>query len=244
MSITERTYEGSELTLFRDAVNWKSYLYDFLAPHLAGDRLLEVGSGLGGNVPHYAHLSRDITLLEPDGDLIAESRRYTAGCGHHLHHIQGTTGSLSPDAIQDGFDAILYSDVLEHIEDSIDEVRRAAQLLRPGGRLVVVVPAYPALFSEFDAAIGHYRRYTRRMLTEEFSAGFPEGRITTMRHLEAVGVFPSLLNKLLLRQSAPTPAQVNMWDTWMVPVSRRLLDPLVFGTFGKSVIGIIEKPRS
>lgn len=244
MSTTHRPYEGSELTLFRDAHHWKSYLYDFLAPHLRGARLLEVGSGLGGNVPHYAHLSRDITLLEPDGDLIAESEAFTAGCGNHLRHIQGTTGSLTPDIIEDGFDAILYADVLEHIEDSVAEVGRAAQLLRPGGRLVVVVPAYPALFSEFDAAIGHHRRYTRRMLRSEFSAGFPEGHITTLRHLEAVGVFPSLLNKLLLRQSAPTPAQVKLWDTWMVPISRRVLDPLVFGTFGKSVIGVIEKPAS
>lgn len=244
MSIAERTYEGSELTLFRDAINWKSYLFDFLAPYMGGDRMLEVGSGLGGNVPHYAHLSPDISLLEPDGDLIAESKRFTSGCGEHLLHVQGTTGSLSADVIRDGFDVILYSDVLEHIEDAVAEVARAAGLLRPGGRLIVVVPAYPALFSEFDAAIGHYRRYTRRMLRSEFEKGFPEGRILALRHLEAVGVFPSLLNKLLLRQSAPTPAQVKMWDTWMVPVSRAFLDPLVRGTFGKSVIGVIEKPAS
>lgn len=172
MSITERTYEGSELTLFRDALNWKSYLFDFLAPHMKGDRLLEVGSGLGGNVPHYAHLSPDITLLEPDGDLMAESIRYNSDLDQTPLHIQGTTGSLHA----------------------------------------------------------------------EFIAGFPEGRIRTLRHLEAVGVFPSLMNKLVLRQSAPTPAQVKMWDTWMVPVSRAFVDRLVRGTFGKSVIGVIEKP--
>ena len=200
MSITERPYEGSELTLFRDAVNWKSYLYDFLAPHLAGDRLLEVGSGLGGNVPHYAHLCRDITLLEPDGDLIAESRRYTADCGNHLHHIQGTTGTLSPYVIQDGFDAILYSDVLEHIEDSIDEVRRAAQLLRPGGRLVVIVPAYPALFSEFDAAIGHYGEivelYAMDILADDALFGLAELHEEQLNDpTTAQGMYERLLNE-------------------------------------------------
>ena len=244
MKTEERTYEGDELTLFRDAINWKTYLYQFLARDLRGDRLLEVGSGLGGNVPHYAHLAGEITLLEPDGDLLAESKRYVSGLAGQIQHIQGTTATLPEDIVRDGFDAILYSDVMEHIEDSVAEVRRAAGYLRPGGKLVVVVPAYPSLFSEFDAAIGHYRRYTRSMLRNEFAEGFPEGRIQTMRHLEAVGVFLSVANKLFLKQSAPTPAQVKVWDRWMVPVSRWLLDPIVQGTFGKSVIGVIEKPRA
>lgn len=173
---------------------------------------------------------------------MAESIRYNSDLDQTPLHIQGTTGSLQSDVVRDGFDVILYSEVLEHIKDSVAEVARASKLLRPGGRLIVVVPAYPALFSEFDAAIGHHRRYTRKMLRAEFSAGFPEGRIRTLRYLEAVGVFPSLMNKLVLRQSAPTPAQVKMWDTWMVPVSRAFVDRLVRGTFGKSVIGVIEKP--
>jgi 2-polyprenyl-3-methyl-5-hydroxy-6-metoxy-1,4-benzoquinol methylase len=62
------------------------------------------------------------------------------------------------------FDAVLYVDVLEHIADDLSELRRAAVHLRPGGVLVILVPAHPRLYSAFDAAIGHYRRYTKSML--------------------------------------------------------------------------------
>lgn len=235
----ERDYEGDELELFKNARNWKSYLYEFLRPHLAGARVLEVGAGLGGNVPFYKSHVGHLTFLEPDPKLLALAKKEHSDSVDVF--IQGTTSTLTPEAIGKGFDAILYSDVLEHIEDSEQEIGRAAAMLKPGGRLIIVVPAYPALFSEFDAAIGHYRRYTRKMLRKEFEAGFPEGEIKVLRHLEALGVVPSIANKLLLRQSAPTVQQVAFWDGWIVPVSRYVLDPVVMGLVGKSVIGVIQK---
>lgn len=238
--MTERDYEGDELELFKNARNWKAYLYGFLKPHLAGSRVLEVGAGLGGNVPFYKSYVDHLTFLEPDPKLLAVAK---SDHGNLVDvFIQGTTQTMKPEEIGDGFDAILYSDVLEHIEDSIGEIRRASKMLKPGGRLIIVVPAYPALFSEFDAAIGHYRRYTRKMLRREFEEGFPAGDIQVLRHLEALGVVPSIANKLLLRQSAPTAQQVAFWDGWIVPVSRRVLDPLVMGLVGKSVVGVVEKP--
>ena len=82
------------------------------------------------------------------------------------------------------------------------------------------------------------------MLRNEFEEGFPDGEVKVMRYLEALGVVPSIVNKLLLRQSAPTAEQVAFWDGWIVPVSRYVLDPLVMGLVGKSVIGVIEKSRA
>lgn len=240
--MTERDYEGDELELFKNARNWKAYLYGFLKPHLAGVRVLEVGAGLGGNVPFYKPYIDHLTFLEPDSELLALAKKDHGNLVDVF--IQGTTESMSSAEIGDGFDAILYSDVLEHIEDSVGEIRRASAMLKPGGRLIIVVPAYPALFSEFDAAIGHFRRYTRKMLRREFEEGFPAGEVRVLRHLEALGVVPSMANKLLLRQSAPTAQQVAFWDGWIVPVSRYILDPLVMGLAGKSVIGVIQKPEA
>ena len=62
------------------------------------------------------------------------------------------------------FDAVLYIDVLEHIEDDRGELERATRLLREGGYLIVLSPAHQWLFSPFDEAIGHFRRYDRRSL--------------------------------------------------------------------------------
>src|SRR5690606_40070406 len=66
--------------------------------------------------------------------------------------------------------AAVMLNVLEHIEDDVAALRSAAALIRPGGAVVVFVPAFPAAMSRFDRLIGHYRRYTRRSLGSALSA--------------------------------------------------------------------------
>ena len=136
------------------------------------------------------------------------------------------------------FDSILYIDVLEHIEDDRGELSRAAALLRPRGFLVVLSPAHPRLFSEFDAAIGHHRRYTRSTL----AAAAPEGlELVRLVYLDSVGLLASLGNRLLLRESMPTPRQIALWDRVMVRLSTRL-DPILRHRLGKSVLGVWRRP--
>jgi hypothetical protein len=57
--------------------------------------------------------------------------------------------------------------VIEHIEDSTAELRRAVDLLAPGGHLLILVPAFNYLYSPFDKAIGHFRRYDKKILKAE-----------------------------------------------------------------------------
>jgi hypothetical protein len=98
---------------------------------------------------------------------------------------------------------------LEHIEDDRGELARIARALRPGGHVVVMSPAHPFLFSAFDAAIGHHRRYARRTLT---AAAPPALRLVRMEALHSVGMVASLMNRLVLRQSMPTREQLAVWD--------------------------------
>jgi hypothetical protein len=106
--------------------------------------------------------------------------------------------------------------------------------LAPGGRLIVVAPAHRWLYSAFDAAIGHHRRYTRHSLARVVP---PELERVTVRYLDSVGLLASAANRLLLRRSLPTQPQIAVWDRLMVPLSRRL-DPLIAFALGKSVLGI------
>jgi SAM-dependent methyltransferase len=132
------------------------------------------------------------------------------------------------------FDAILYVDVLEHIEDDAGELATAARRLRPGGVLIVLAPAHNWLYSPFDRAIGHYRRYTRRSLA---TVGPPALRRLDLRYLDSVGLLASAGNSFILRRSLPTARDVARWDRLMVPLSRRLDSWLGFRV-GKSVVGI------
>ncbi len=229
-------YPGQELELFREARNWKRYFSSRLRPYIRG-RVLEVGAGLGENQPYLTNEQvTSWTSLEPDPSLFeALQARMTQVNNVQVHAIQGTTAMLGKNT---GFDTILYIDVLEHIEADNEELRRASDLLLPGGRLIVLSPAYPALFSPFDKAIGHYRRYTRAVLRQ--AAQGLDLQEEKLFHLESAGCALLLVNKALARKSYPTRKTVRFWDHFVVPVSKGL-DRLFGYRFGKSIIGIWRK---
>lgn len=234
--MSELNYVGSELDLFAAVWNWKAYWSGQIRPFLSGD-ILEVGAGIGSNTRFLDPGGAERWVcLDPDPELIARlvekfgtvlpRRAYEAVCG--------TLESLAGQQ----FDTIIYIDVLEHIDNDREELNRAASHLRPGGHLIVLSPAHQRLFSPFDAAIGHFRRYNRPMLRTISPASL---RLERMRYLDCAGLILSAANRLLLRQSMPTKAQLRFWDHWIVPLSR-VLDKLLLYSVGKTIIAVWSKP--
>jgi hypothetical protein len=117
-----------------------------------------------------------------------------------------------------------------------DTADAAAHLLN-GGRIIVLGPAWPHLYSPFDHKIGHHRRYTKGSLKILHLDGL---QVETAFYLDSVGYLASLANKTILKQSMPTTRQIIVWDRFMVPVSR-VLDPLIFWIFGRSVVTVWSK---
>jgi SAM-dependent methyltransferase len=237
--MAEVRHEGGELELFAEARRWKRYFTDVLAPHLRG-HVLEVGAGLGSTLRALSRAAavEAWTALEPDPELRAQledvAREVAAARGIPVRAFGGTLGELPAG---ERFDAVVYVDVLEHIADDRAELARAHQRLRPGGRLLVLAPAHATLFSEFDRQVGHHRRYDRTSLAALSPAG---ARLVELRYLDSVGLLASLGNRLLLRAPLPSPAQIRLWDGWMVPASR-ILDPLSLGRLGKSIVAVWER---
>jgi SAM-dependent methyltransferase len=229
MSTAPYEYVGNELELFEHAKRWKAYWRSRIQSSIRGD-VLEVGAGLGSNTASLQTPEvRSWRCLEPDpalADVLRQATKTLSGCTI----TTGTVESLSLER----FDCILYIDVLEHIEEDRAELARAAALLRPGGGLIVLSPAHAFLFSPFDRAIGHYRRYNRRSLL----ACSPEQcTLTSLVYLDSVGMIASWANRMFLEQSMPTLRQIITWDRYIVPVSR-VLDPIFAHRLGKSIVGI------
>ncbi|MDD9946882.1 MAG: class I SAM-dependent methyltransferase [Myxococcales bacterium] len=227
------SYVGDELELFREAHNWKRYLKRTLAPLIRG-HVLEVGAGLGGTtIALHDSACQSWTCLEPDPEAHTELTSAVSELrdreGRAPRTVVGDLASLGPEA---RYDTVLYVDVLEHIEDDRGELARAAQHLLPGGHVIVMSPAHPWLYSEFDRAIGHYRRYT---LSSLVACSPPSVQVVCRRYLDSIGVVASLGNRLLLRRSMPEARHIEMWDRLMIPVSR-VTDPLLGYRLGKSVL--------
>jgi SAM-dependent methyltransferase len=234
-------YVGDELEVFAGAVRWKRYFGTQLRPFIRGD-VLEVGAGLGSTTKVlYRDAVESWTCLEPDAKLADRLRAEIAAdslLGSRA--IQVTTGTMADVPLGARFDTILYIDVLEHIENDRAEMLAAMQHLSPRGHLIVLGPAHNWLFSPFDQAIGHFRRYTRSTLR---GAAPEELKLVRLRYLDAVGLVASLSNRIVLRSGNPAKSQIRLWDTCMVPLSR-LVDPLLGYRVGKSIIGVWQLAES
>lgn len=132
---------------------------------LAPGRALDVGCGSGGTTAVLRDLGWSVTGLEhsPAGAELAASRG--------LPVVRGDARAL-PFA-DETFDLVMSTDVWEHVEEDLDVAREAFRVCRPGGRLLVTVPAGQDLWSGHDVALGHVRRYERQQLVDLVrSAGF------------------------------------------------------------------------
>jgi SAM-dependent methyltransferase len=226
-------YVGEELDVFALAHNWKTYVRSAVGDHLTGD-VLEVGAGIGETTRVFCDgRQRSWTCLEPDPSLAARLERTIADSRLPLAPSV-IVGTLSDLPRIPAYEAIIYMDVLEHIEDDRGELARACALLKPNGVVVVLAPAHQQLYTAFDASVGHFRRYNRPMFR---ALTPPDATLETLRYLDAAGMLLSAANRLLLRSSQPTAAQVRLWDRFFVTTSRRI-DGLLGWRVGKSLLGV------
>jgi len=229
-------YVGSELDLFSQATNWKRYYASLLRPYIHG-RVLEVGAGIGGTTPYlWNRTCSEWVCLEPDRRLL-EKLRANLASHPEMTGIETSVGTTADIPNSEKYDCILYIDVLEHLEQDRAELDKASNFVAEGGRIIVLSPAHQWLFSPFDAALGHVRRYTRKTLKAAIPPSLVKDRIL---YLDAVGIAASFTNRLFLKQSSPTAGQIAFWDKRIVPASR-ILDPLLFRSLGKSIVGILKK---
>ena len=225
-------YMGSELEIFAHARHWKSYVQSQLRPYLVGD-VLEVGAGIGGTTQALHNgTERRWVCLEPDPEFAKKISSLS-----HLRNCEVLVGMLPDLDSREKFDAILYIDVLEHIKEDAAELALAAQHLKPNGVIVVLAPAFPWLYTRFDAAIGHFRRYTRNSLRAVAPQGLREEKCI---YLDAFGVLASAGNLLFLHAANASPGQMRFWDNCLVPISR-VMDRALGFSLGRSVLGIWRK---
>ena len=229
-------YAGQELDLFAKVANWKRYWSSRVQPYVSGD-VLEVGAGLGVNTPLLNPGSaRSWTSIEPD-PVLAERLSLALAANPETRTCKVLTGTIEGFDPQPQFDSLVYIDVLEHIKEDREELARASALLRPGGHIVVLSPAHQWLYTPFDKAIGHFRRYNRRSLLR---CTPPSCQIERLFYLDSAGMLASLANKLLLRRAMPKRDELLVWDRFLVPAST-ILDRLLLNRLGKSVIGVWKR---
>jgi hypothetical protein len=231
--LADQTYIGQELTIFAHARNWKKYYTSIIRPYF-GSHVVEVGAGIGATTAIMCSGNEEEWIcLEPDPALRNEIDKLIAG-GQLPACCRTMAGFIAGLAPESRIDTVIYIDVLEHIEDDRGELETAAALLQPGGRLIVLSPAFNLLYSPFDKAIGHFRRYDQSMFR---ALTPPDCRLERLVYLDSVGAVTSLINRFLLGQSMPTVEQIVFWDRWIIPIAK-WVDRLIGYRVGRSILGV------
>jgi SAM-dependent methyltransferase len=199
------------------ATSYNSWIVDRGAQWLHG-RVLDVGAGIGTHTARLRDYSDNVVALEPEPELAAMLRRAVPG----ITVVEGDAA-----AVEGPFDAILCFNVLEHIADDTGTLRRFHELLAPGGALLLLVPAHPALYGTLDDEFGHERRYRKDELRSKLEgAGLT---IERLQHVNPVGTVGWLVQGRILRRKHLNEKALGLYDRF-VPVFRTLdAVPLPFG---------------
>jgi SAM-dependent methyltransferase len=217
-----------------EAVNYRRWLVDLALPYL-GDDPLEVGSGIGLYAADWraAGVPR-LTVSEADpGRLGTLRERFADDPAVVVREL------AVPVVEQSSYSAVVAYNVLEHIEDDRAAIASFRDLLRPGGRVVVLVPAFPSAMSRFDRAIGHHRRYRKRSLRAVATTAGLE--VEVLRHVNCVGLLGWYVVVTLLRGRPRAGALLRMYDALLVPLLRRL-ESRWEPPFGQSLLLVARRP--
>ena len=223
------------LGLLKKASKYNAWVYQMLRPYIGRD-ILEIGSGIGNMTKYFVAHGR-VTASDISPFCLRELRRDFS----ENENVQVRTLDISRNGYPEIeiYDTIVCLNVLEHVEDDVEALRNMHLLLRPGGRLLLYVPANPRLYCEIDRGVGHYRRYLMDELTGKMAkAGF---RVSHSRHHNILGAVGWWLNGKVLGKKHINATDVGGFDLLMPLVK---LQDRLDSKFALSILAIGEKaPR-
>jgi glycosyltransferase involved in cell wall biosynthesis len=217
---------------------YAEYLFGQFEPHL-GKRVLEFGSGIGSLARMILDRER-IWITDFSADYVEELKR-SFGDLENVQVMRLDMTDPPKDLYGQGIDTIFSSNVLEHIEKDDVALKNAYELLAPGGKLLLLVPAFNTLYSPMDANLDHFRRYDKRMMTQKLrAAGF---EVEDLYYLNMIGAIGWYVCGVLFRQSEIT--DLNILVHKIIDPITRFVDAL-FGNdrpFGLSLVAVAKKPK-
>jgi SAM-dependent methyltransferase len=225
----EGQYSGGDiLEALESAHNYNDYLTCLIRESTESKDLIDFGAGIGTFSKRLRTVGYNVKCIEPDP---VQRQRLEEQGFDTLDNI----ASLPDDST-----AFIFSlNVFEHIEHDTIAIREVHQKLKPGGTLLIYVPAFECLWTSLDEKLFHYRRYTkttlRRLVEQE---GFA---IEQVRYADCLGFIAALVFRLLNRSSSTlTAATISLYDRWLFAPSR-VLDRLFGRWFGKNVYVLCRK---
>ena len=228
-----RTYQFDAVA---GMVNYYTWIAEHFAPYL-GSHCVEFGAGIGTLAGHILPRVDKLDLVEYVSVFADKLQTRFDKEDRVRIHTRGVE-TCQDDFQKGSIDSAIMVNVLEHIEDDTTTLIDIAEILKPGGHILLFVPAMQFLFSELDRREGHFRRYHLDALCQKVSASGYD--IVDARYSDILGVLPWWFLNTLCGLTDINPTLARIYDQVGVPVTRGL-ENFVRPPFGKSLFLIAAK---
>jgi SAM-dependent methyltransferase len=236
-SIEGDPFFAQDLLQMAGAPRYRRWQFEMIRPYLAG-RILEVGGGIGNFTPCLASVAHSVVSVEPNSfchKQLAEQTKSLANVSVYNTTAEALDHQLPPDYQAD---AVVCMNVLEHLQDDEAAVRIFSARLKPGGSLVLLIPAMPSLFGEIDRRLGHYRRYSKgtvRALLRKTSF-----TVLKLRYFNFIGALGWWWNARITKRLTQSDSQIHLFDHYIVPWASRL-EAMCPPPVGQSLLVVAQK---
>jgi len=239
-SFKEIDQEGSEtLSVIANADKLNSWFYQTINPFCSG-KILEIGSGIGNISQFFIQNKQDIILSDLRANYLeALTKRFPKFDQNNFCLLDLVDQDFDEKYKNkfNSYDTIFAINVVEHILDDDQAIKNCHKLLKRGGHLIILVPAYQSLYNRFDKELEHYRRYNQKSLNDLFEhANF---KIIKEQYFNAVGIMGWYISGRLLKNKLIPEGQMKLYNS-LVPIFK-IIDKIIFNKFGLSVITVGEK---
>jgi len=230
-------YDVSDLLKMSKAINYQHWVLERISSYL-GDSILEVGAGIG-NYTQYFLTKKRVYAIELSPSCLKILREKFHDDNVELLQMDATSREIFSLKAKN-IDTIVCLNVLEHIENDLFALKNFYQILRTPGYLILQLPALKFLYGNIDRQLGHYRRYTKKMVSEKVKQ--TNFKIERMDYLNLIGTFGWFYDARIKGIINQNQQHVTFFDNRIVPIVRKLERNIKI-PFGQSLIVILKKDQ-
>ena len=228
-------YQGlPTLEVLTEAKNYNRWIAENFYSSIQAP-LLEFGSGIG-NISELISSYTPLCLTDTDARMLAHLKNKFS----HINDVSVDFLDITqppPEHLVESFQTVIGINVLEHVEDDEKALFHLGNVLKPSGRLLLLVPAKKWAYTDLDKQLGHFRRYEKKELAEKLvKASF---QIEKLYFFNLVGLMSWIMRDKLQRSGGLRPYQISSFDT-IVPILKRV-ESKVSMPVGISLIAIAQK---
>ncbi len=225
------------LRVISKAGKFNRWMYQTIRPYSKG-KVLEIGSGIGNISAFFLDDGYSITLSDIRTHYFEDLKNKFSGFVNLESAIQmDLVDDLFREKfsyLQGYFDTVFALNVVEHIEDDNRAIQNCRYLLKEGGNIIILVPAYRSLYNGFDENLGHFKRYTKKTIEALLSKN--NFSIIHSQYFNLAGILGWYFSGSLLKKQTIPEGQMGLYNL-LVPIFK-IMDKVILNKAGLSVIAV------